>query len=106
MTNARLINRLVASRLNSLREKYPLRRSLTSAAKAETENAPEIAAVNRSTPARQNQACWGPRRCATQSQVLRRFFPQAVKPSPSQNPAGVSAEFIENIRLDEPMKVA
>jgi hypothetical protein len=47
-----------------LRKKYCLRRSLTSAAKADSENKPSIAAVNR---------------CATQNQVQHRLFPQAVK---------------------------
>jgi CO/xanthine dehydrogenase Mo-binding subunit len=40
---------------------------LTSAAKAATQPDP-IAALKPSTPASQNQACWGPRRCATQNQ--------------------------------------
>jgi hypothetical protein len=60
-----------ATRLNSLRKKYFLCRSLTSAAKADTENAPVIAAVNR---------------CATQNPVQHRVFPQAVKPCRTQNP--------------------
>jgi hypothetical protein len=30
-----------------------------------------IAAVNPSTPSRQNRACWGPRRCATQNPGAR-----------------------------------
>jgi hypothetical protein len=41
-----------------------------SAAKADTENTPVIAAVNR---------------CATQNQVQRRVFLQLVKPCPTQN---------------------
>ncbi len=46
----------------------PPPRSLTAAAKAVSESRPDLAAVNRSTPARQSRAFWGPRRCATQTQ--------------------------------------
>src|SRR5208282_4184342 len=53
--------------LNSLRKEYLLYHSLTSAAKADTENTAAIAAVNR---------------CATQNQVQHRVFLQAVKTCP------------------------
>jgi hypothetical protein len=84
-------------------------RILTSAAKAGTEKKPVIAAVNRcatqnqvqqrlfqqpvkriqdnavtaalkrSTPSRQNRACWGPRRCATGNQAQHQLAPQAAR---------------------------
>jgi hypothetical protein len=50
---------LGAARIHRLRKKCLLRRSLTSAAKADTENKPIIAAVNR---------------CATQNQVHHLLF--------------------------------
>src|SRR6202521_4702694 len=37
------------------------------AAKAGPRSKPAIAALKPSTPSRQNRACWGPRRCATQN---------------------------------------
>ena len=49
---------------------------LTAVAEADFGNEPVIAAVNRSTPSRQNRACWGPRRGATQKQVQRLPLPQ------------------------------
>jgi hypothetical protein len=58
-----LISQLTVS-LNRLQKKYLPRRRRTSAAQACSENKPVIAAVNR---------------CATQNQVQRRFFTQAVK---------------------------
>jgi hypothetical protein len=59
------------ARLNSLRKKYSLRRSATSAAKAGIENKPVIAAL---------------KRCATQDRGHNRVFPQPVKPCPETNP--------------------
>src|ERR1039458_6329802 len=48
--------------------------------KPDTENKPLTAALKRSTPSRQNRACWGPRRCATQRQEQNRIFQQTVQP--------------------------
>src|ERR1039458_10085818 len=60
-----------AASLNSLRKRYLLYHSLTSAAKADTENTAVIAAANR---------------CATPNQVQRRVFAQVVKRCPDTKP--------------------
>jgi hypothetical protein len=70
----------LTARLNGLRKKYLSRRSVTSAAKAGTENKLVVAAVNR---------------CATQNQVQPLLFPQAVKSCPSQNPS--ESEFFRKL---------
>jgi hypothetical protein len=64
---------------NRLRKKYVPRRSLTAAAKADSENKPVIAAVNR---------------CATQNQVQRRLLPR---------PAKGASDFLETYGIAEAM---
>jgi putative flippase GtrA len=61
-------------------QEYFLGGSLTAAAKADREDKPVTAALKPSTPAGQNRACWGPRRCATQNQARARVIQQ---PEPS-----------------------
>ena len=68
MTNGAITNVAGPERQNSLMlMEYFLRHSLPAAAKAGLQDRPVIAALKPSTPSRQNRACWGPRRCATQS---------------------------------------
>ena len=50
--------------LNSTLVEYFLRYSSIAAAKAAHQSKRVIAALRRSTPSRQERACWGPRRCA------------------------------------------
>src|SRR6266481_1781124 len=67
MINDAIMGTTARRQLNSTLIEYFLRYSLTVAAKAGSQAKPVIAALKRSSPSRQNQACRGPRRYATRN---------------------------------------